>query len=225
MELKDINNRQTLKEYLLEKRRFLNSFEDFILRNLYIYFQERQCFFLQKDCFFKNTIEDLKEKYKNFIPLHYNISDFYTLSCNNSGEFWVKTNEVIGWNFENKTEWKPVFGEKWNLFDIIFRVNRDYILLHEDEHVKIVILLSYLEENLFTITSNQRLLYEIGFVPSPFKNCDLFKEVLTDCSYTFQTNQETYSFLGVEEYFRMRNYYQEQNLLLKRNLQANRISL
>lgn len=225
MELKEINNRQTLKKYLVERQRILNSFEDSILHNLYIYFQEKQCFFLQKDRRSSETLEELKEKYQSYLSINSQISDFYLLTCNNEGEFWVKTNEVVTWNFENKKEWKPVFADKWNLFSTIFREKRDYSLLYEDECVKIVLLYTYIEEKPFISIPNQRLFYEIGYIASPYKKCDLFKEAIEDFSYSYKNNQETFSLLGIEEYYRLCRYYQEQEHLLKRNLRKSKIGL
>lgn len=213
MELKDATNFLLLKEYIQERNNQLHYFENLIIQENAKCFLEPQLFFFLKDENMNRTASYLQRKYESVLK---DISSFamQIAEVSNDGNIWICSNRIVRWAEVKRCrfgqeilEWEPCYGDVWNSFPNGLYQDSDYKILYIDDLVSIV--LFYKKVQVSNVDVNKKQVLQYGYQLSCQKSCDIFYEVLDDISYSFWDNQETMKRLGIQEYFRWLQSYEE----------------
>lgn len=195
MELSQVINFERIDQYIKEKKE-LTIFEDRTILWLAQHLQERELFFLLKDPSFPKDIELLKHIYRRVIGGKYSTHQIPRLAISNKLEHFQ-------YQFTEQRICPAFVSDGYYRF----QEGKDYLVLHEDERIKIIVFLLKMI-GIYDGYDGKRHILQNGYYVKQ-ENLNLIHPYDTpyDYSYFLKDNKN-------EE----KEYYQKQKEKLQQNL-------
>ena len=221
MSVFDIFDFATMEQFILENHYVLNCFDDQELQEKALSFREKELFFLVNNSWFSGNLDSLLSQYWKEVDGKFSYHQSPQVAvCNDSGDFWVKTNAFSHYakDFSESRNpiWIPVYDTVYQKFDDVFREDIDYQILYEDEFVKIIVFLLQVKR-VFTDEYGMRHFHQNGYYVNSQHICDILPY---DQPYDYYYHLLGYDFLqehlSSEDFMKLKNFYSSKKRELKK---------